>query len=279
MTEILVVIGVIVLIMALAVPAFNLIRGTRSVDSAENQIAAMLGKARADAIGLQQPHGIMFFIEPTSGRVNVAEVYAADFPDTGSPGVPATPTRDVYLDVVADTDYVPLPPGVLAFVLSNGGVTVGTSNRTSDGYLGYNVNFTNGASGPQFGGVILFNADGQVISRTYGYRTQLNNVDNRMQNLLKSNNTTTFLPATGVNYIEPAMGCGTTPIGTNNWPQSAIGFVLVDQESFLANGDLADPMFTGAVYLTSEVNEEKWIDDHSTQMIVNRYNGTLTHAD
>src|SRR3954468_996764 len=80
LTEILIVISLIVLMLGLAVPAFNLIRGGRSTDSAENQVAAMLGHARADAIGLQQPHGILFFIDPSTDRVNVAEVYAADYP-------------------------------------------------------------------------------------------------------------------------------------------------------------------------------------------------------
>ena len=45
MTEILIVIALIVLIMGLAVPAFNLITGTRSVDAAENVVTAMLGRA------------------------------------------------------------------------------------------------------------------------------------------------------------------------------------------------------------------------------------------
>src|SRR2546423_14319985 len=91
LSEIMVVIVIIVLLLALAVPAFNLIRGSRSVEGAENQVGAMLGRARADAIGLQKPFGVMFFIEPTQDRVAIAEGYATDYPTSG--------TRDVYLGV------------------------------------------------------------------------------------------------------------------------------------------------------------------------------------
>src|SRR5436189_1280404 len=85
LTEIMVVLVIIVLLLALAVPAFNLIRGSRSVEGAENQIAAMIGRARSDAIGLQKPFGVMFLMTnlsstnaADSGPVYIAEVYAAD---------------------------------------------------------------------------------------------------------------------------------------------------------------------------------------------------------
>src|SRR2546430_12886721 len=88
LSEIMVVIVIIVLLLALAVPAFNLIRGSRSVEGAENQIAALIGRARADAIGLQKPFGVLFFIDkesssdndPIHGRMVVAEVTAAEYP-------------------------------------------------------------------------------------------------------------------------------------------------------------------------------------------------------
>src|SRR5213592_2939679 len=69
LTEILVVIALIVLLLVLAVPAFNLITGGKSIEGATNQLSAALGRARAQAIGLQKPTGVMFFIEPRSQRV------------------------------------------------------------------------------------------------------------------------------------------------------------------------------------------------------------------
>src|SRR3954468_21333002 len=138
LTEILIVISLIVLMLGLAVPAFNLIRGGRSTDAAENQGAAMISHSRSDAIGLQQLHGVLFFIDPATDRVNVAEVTATDYPETGGP------TRDVYLDLVPEIDFLALPPGVLGFVLSDAAVNPGQSNRNADGYIGFNTVYSGG---------------------------------------------------------------------------------------------------------------------------------------
>ena len=67
-----------------------------------------------------------------------------------------------------------------------------------------------------------------------------------------------------------------------SWPnEAALGFVLCDYQTFLgAGGDLVDPLIAGTSYTSgNELNEEKWIDDNSSQMIINRYNATLTQAD
>ena len=248
-----VVIVIIVLLLALAVPAFNLIRGSRSVEGAENQIAAVLGRARADAIGLQKPFGIMFFIEPQLDRVAVAEVYAADYPPTPQSG--AGPTRDVYLDIVAETEYVALPPGVTAQTLNSDA----PGNQVNDRYLGYNPVLS-----ANLGGVILFGGDGQVISRTWGFRTTAaNNTQSRIGTLLGA-------PA-GTAYVD--YGPAATP------PTSALGFVLFDREAFKNNGNDTDPQIAGGQYSPGEVGEESWIDDNSTPMLVNRYNGTLVRGE
>src|SRR5215211_6501972 len=78
LTEILIVIGIIVLLIALAVPAFSLITGGKSIEGATNQLSAALGRARAEAIGLQKPTGVMFFIEPRSQRAMIAIVKQSD---------------------------------------------------------------------------------------------------------------------------------------------------------------------------------------------------------
>src|SRR5438093_5929261 len=61
LTEILIVIALIVLILALAMPAFNFITGGRSQDAALNQISAFLARARTEAVGLQEIRGVMFY--------------------------------------------------------------------------------------------------------------------------------------------------------------------------------------------------------------------------
>lgn len=286
LTEILIVIALIVLMLALAVPAFNIIRGSRSTDSAQNQVAAMLGHARADAIGLQKIHGVMFFIDPSTGRVNAAEVQEADYPDPAN-----NPTRDVYLDIDTDTDFLALPQGVLAFTLGNGQVNP-SNQRTSDAYIGYNTMTTVGASPLQFGGVILFDAYGQLTSRTYGFRTENPGANGAriataMQFLLNNkysdHDNPSLEPAFGrsMQFVDPGQRNYAAPLTP---PTSALGFVLCDDAAFKGTGgNPYDPLFTGGTYTPpgspGEGSEETWLDNNSSQLIINRYNGTLTRAD
>src|SRR4051795_13387869 len=72
LTEILIVMGLIILILALAVPAFNLISGSRSVDAGENLVAAMVSHARAEAIRNHRIAGVAFFRDTTNDRSAMA---------------------------------------------------------------------------------------------------------------------------------------------------------------------------------------------------------------
>jgi prepilin-type N-terminal cleavage/methylation domain-containing protein len=272
LSELLVVIVIIVLLLGLAVPAFNLMRGSRSVDSAENQISAMLGRARADAIGLQKPFGIMFFMDasssstgnPRDGRVGIAEVFAADFPN------PANGGRDVYLDIAPDTEFVLLPPGVTVFALSDGGNPV-----VRDRYLGFNQTAGGSSSATPIGGVILFGADGQLISRTFGFRMQTGAplTDTRMAGLMQLTGAGQSLPAGQVTY---------TP--AENAPSTSLGLVLADREAYRNNASAASPtdddtLFLGAGISPGETGEEAWIDENGTPLLINRYNGTLSRGE
>lgn len=66
--ELLVAMGIIVLLIVLALPAFNFITGSRSGESAGNQLSAALGIARAQAVGLQQTRGVAVFYDPDADR-------------------------------------------------------------------------------------------------------------------------------------------------------------------------------------------------------------------
>src|SRR2546423_10703263 len=90
MPELLVVMGIILLFIALAVPAFNALSGTRSIAAAENNLAAVLVRAREEAIGLQEIRGILFSIDPKSDRVAATLVHQTDAPTTGGPYPPGT---------------------------------------------------------------------------------------------------------------------------------------------------------------------------------------------
>jgi len=75
LNELLVVIALAVLVLALAVPAFNVITGGRTIESAENQLSSYLASTRAQAIGLQEPRGVLIFDDPATGRITAMQVY------------------------------------------------------------------------------------------------------------------------------------------------------------------------------------------------------------
>src|SRR2546423_457500 len=85
LTEILI---VIVLIIALAVPAFNLITGSRSVDAGENLVSAMLSRARAMALNNNQTVGVAFFRDFRNERTAMAIVVPASQRGSSAPEPP-----------------------------------------------------------------------------------------------------------------------------------------------------------------------------------------------
>src|SRR5689334_2041290 len=74
--EIMLVVAIMVLLLAMAVPAFNFITGSRSTDAAQNLVSAMLGRARAYAISSEKYAGVAFFVDPATGRSTMALVEA-----------------------------------------------------------------------------------------------------------------------------------------------------------------------------------------------------------
>src|SRR4051812_21192560 len=107
LTEIMIVISIIVLLIAIAIPAFNLISGGRSIEGATNQVSALLGRARAQAIGVQKKTGVMFYIDAVSQRRMLAIVTETDAP-------PASGAVDVWLDVDETAEALPLPKNISA---------------------------------------------------------------------------------------------------------------------------------------------------------------------
>lgn len=278
LTEILIVIGIIVLLIALAVPAFSLITGGKSIEGATNQLSAALGRARAQAIGLQKTSGVMFFIEPRSQRIHIAIVTEAD-------SVPASVTvaspPEVWLDLADDADFIPLPNGVSAQTICDSAITGAT--RTSDGYLGYNSVAINPIGGPnnvntaaapipgaQFGGVILFDGAGRLISARYGFKC-VNSVgaQSRMGGLLKPTNV----------MLDMIPGLAAAPV------RSQFGLVMFERDPYQTQGfSPTDAQIDGTTYgaansVGTEWAEEKWLDDNSTPILINRYTGTLVKGE
>ncbi|HVT88231.1 MAG TPA: prepilin-type N-terminal cleavage/methylation domain-containing protein [Tepidisphaeraceae bacterium] len=169
LTEILIVIGIMVLLLAMAVPAFNLITGSKSQDLAVNSISSMLAVARNDAIAKGETRGVMFFLDPTIDRYVGLLVQPAQFsswtgntsyqsgdyvadPNTSplryflciNPVANNTPPKsnaaswipvDQYaIDLVPDADGITLPTGV-GIQMINDATLDNAGNRTSDGYV------------------------------------------------------------------------------------------------------------------------------------------------
>jgi len=286
LTELLIVIGLIVLVIALAVPAFKAMTGGRSIDAAQNQLAAVLGAARAEAIGLQKVRGVFFYTDPATLRVNAAIVQEVGFTPTKPP--PISP--DYYLDLVPDRDPVALPVGVGLQGIDNADFG-GAGVRRDDGYIGYNVLPPDVNPKPdnpdiRFGGVILFDGYGRVVNKFYGFvmgqvspngrGKQL--VPTRIAELLGYKSTTTppeyFVARQDVGSAKNPM--------QKHPPQSLFGFALYDAEPFRSLGFTdGDPQFDPSVgaYGGNELKEEQWLDQNATPILINRYNGTLVRGE
>jgi prepilin-type N-terminal cleavage/methylation domain-containing protein len=287
LTELLVVIGIIVLLVTIAIPAFSIITGGRSIDSAENQVSAILGRARADAIGLQEERGVFFYQETAGGRVTAAIVRTR-------PDVPPNATTPVALDLLPDREHLALPDGVGVQTILN--ATLSGSNRTSDGYLGHNntaqgwtggfpgySNSPNGKTAVSFGGVILFDSKGRLESKQYLFvlsePTPNGNKWTDMGRLLMGiADSDTTPPSAAPQFVSsiksPSPACQI----------SQVGFILFDEPTFIAQGFTdGDPAVDAAAgtYATGspEENEEKWIDGNGIPFLVNRYNGTLMRGE
>jgi prepilin-type N-terminal cleavage/methylation domain-containing protein len=302
LVELLVVISLIVIIMALALPAFNFMTGSRSADGAANIVSAFLGRARAEALAAQRPTGVFFYIDPVTERRAMAIVQATD------PRAPDSQRGDfdVWLDLL-DSEPILLPGGIDVQLINDG--SRAGANLT-DRYLGFNKqavqhfegsdNVSVGQLNLRYGGVIMFDGNGRLVTQSYGFRARS---DARTATGQSATRLTRMgsLMYTGFDSPMPDYDPTAAPSPTPPEPKykdisssektsdggnpvkSALGLVLVDLEQFKTKSELSDgdPQITAATtptaYQTSaaEIAEESWLDENATPMLINRYNGTL----
>jgi type II secretory pathway pseudopilin PulG len=303
--EIITVVVIIVIMLGLAVPAFNYITGSRSVDAGQNIVAAALGRARNEAIHLGRPVGLCIFRDPAQDRVALALVTQPEFQSyaptiqyrdaqtvtfdqaesfvtdtTGNFYACATPTaagtappNTGWLRVASDTltllpggGFNYLQPGVGAEVL---------------GQLGINPvsKFAPGSSDRYLSmGVILFDGQGKLVSKTYS-------ID---YDPAKKAGTKLGLAALA---SQPRYGSAPREKFSGNAPVffSGIGLVLYDRVAFRSQSfDDRDWATTSNQNYTAsyssptaaaESAEEKWLDQNGLSMLVNRYTGSLIRAE
>jgi hypothetical protein len=332
MTEILIVIALIVLIIALAVPAFNLITGTRSVDAGENLVSAMLSRARALAMDPEMPAqvGVAFFLDPDTDRT--AMVFVAE--ETSNDDTAAEPAgMDQYkawsqfqADGATATSYkkgqivyrLALNPAagrstVQKFMCSNDHASSASSgppganwtplgttgtNPAIDAMSGGELQYLPAGVGAQLindpqpegtvlaaalreryvrTGLIMFDRQGAVVHRAYtisAVDVDGNGIpDNRLAEMLGRN-------VGAANSIPAAAG---------NPTYTQLGVVLYDLQTFRnlfgKDADATDPINDGGASeqpdaVDTQVRaEEKWLDQNSLQLLINRYNGTLVRGE
>ena len=284
LTELLIVIGIIVLLVVIAIPAFSIFRGERSIEAAENQLSAMVARARTEAVGYQTPGGVMFFRDARyPDRVSVAMVQGIETPDNA--------TAEIYLDLWPDRDFLVLPVGVGLQVVDDCRTDL-QKVRQDDAYINANVEARQGGANVKnfeipIGGVILFDTNGRMMSVRYGFRIRngANGAPTEMGNLLYFNPDPSDEPNSrvpnNIEYVEP----GSLNAITGNKPpiRSQFGLIAYDLVEFnnafpSVNLRERDPQMvggTGTTYVQSEKAEEDWLDEHAIPLLVNRYNGTI----
>jgi type II secretory pathway pseudopilin PulG len=293
LTEITIVIGIIVLIIAISLPAFNILSGSRSLDGATNEMSALMARARTEALASQKFCGVLFYIDPTTQRRSAVLVQSTA--SKGSVDI-ASPygSIEVWLDLIPDREPVRLPSrvGVQTILDSSLAVSGTTYTRTSDGYFGFNDQ-----GGALVGGVILFDTTGKMTLQRYGFRMS-NNTGSRNA----SANDTSFNPARDTRtelckLLYPTATTATdfamlhTVVQVPPIPplRSQVGVVLYELPAFEERAfTVGDPQFdsrNGAGFYTSttlgasEQEEETWIDSNCVLLLINRFNGTLIRSE
>lgn len=149
--ELLVVMGIIVLIAATAIPAFRFITGSRSVEGGQNIVNAMVGRARTQAVVTGQGAGVFFFVDPRDDRSKMALVqqgssdseyggWASSSTSNPQPGPAAYAMPNITYYDQSNPDFGPsgalqmvqtmqAPPAPYKAELFNGGATTGAFVR------------------------------------------------------------------------------------------------------------------------------------------------------
>lgn len=193
LTELLIVIGIMVLMLVLAIPTMSLLSGSRSIGAAQNQVNAMLAVARVGAMGAaqgaaspggigmvsasnltQQVEGVFFYIDVSTGRRMMQLVQNRSDPlapslNTAEASTIASNHIDVYLDCVPNTEPVALPAGVgIAFISE---VCQPSSGLPADRYIGFNTvnnGSYNKSNGQRVTGVRTYNDPGNIYGPANG---------------------------------------------------------------------------------------------------------------
>lgn len=306
LTEVLVVIGLIVLLILLAVPAFNIINGTRSVAAGEDLVAAMLGRARAEAVKNRRSTSVAFFKDPAVDRYVMA--ISVEASQTGQL-LPEPAGLDNYKSwsqfQETSTAGTPVPtayqPGhtVIAMVLVN---DEGMSKPVTKKFVcieTHTANLTNRPPNPAFWDDL--EEDAVNVLQGFEFQYLPKGVGVQLVHDGKAAGADRFVSAGVITFDErgqlvhepfrweddASMQGELADLSEREVPNAAgdfytqLGVVVFDDELFKsANGSDAyqQDYFDGATN-PQEGAEEVWLDDNGVVLMVNRYNGTLVRSE
>ena len=310
--EMLVVMAIMIVILISAVPVFNTLTGNHSLAAAQNQVAAALGTARADAIYYQQTIGIFFFVDPATDQVALAEVQADPQSTGGTTYIPANISGAAAaanngsvnaLELVNNWDST---QGKFIYyrdlVLLPANVGIALNNN----YYGY---IYNAAAPPAAGnafdhyvrlGAIMFNSQGSVISIPFAVQAQRNTpytpaaqpVCLLGRKLGLRIQTDPMKTGDLASIINPAAAPPNPPSPVVYPLTSQLALLFYDRETFLNQKTQAGDSFTdqdmqytlpsqaAAVPVTAadKADEETWLDQNGTAVLVSPNNGSLINA-
>jgi prepilin-type N-terminal cleavage/methylation domain-containing protein len=289
LTELLIVMGIIVLVALVAVPSFRALTGGRSTEAAQNQLAAFIQRARQEAIGVQEMRGVAFLRLTGESRVTAVMVREVGGPIVTPPQTlpPGFQLVEVYLDAVPDRDHLVMPVGVGIQTIDDCAINPPAAAATpsphddvrgDDAYIGLNISTVNmpGINGDDhfvYGGVILFDGFGRLVKKQYAFRcfrqvpaagggytrTASEIAQLWGMNIPAADNfasSTDFKPGRTQFTINPATGAivYTVPPIT-----ASFGFVLYDSDAFDAlQYTQQDPQCEQSMPNYTDVSEASW---------------------
>lgn len=162
--ELVIVIAILVLLLGLAVPAFNVMSGANSIESAQNRIAAVLAQTRMQAIGQQSSRGVVFYRDSATDRTAMALVRVTGA-DEFSPANVTSPA----IEIAFDSDAQFLPKGIdIAFRHQ-------TILPSPDDYIYRLTGIPSYETLNNLRGLILFDSEGHFLYQRYsiGHDTEL----------------------------------------------------------------------------------------------------------
>lgn len=313
--ELMVVMGIIVLLLSMGVLAFNALTGRRSISMAQNQVANMLGRARAlamrDSGGVVRSVGVFFFLDPQTDRTAMVIV---------------TNAMALTGDADPNEQYKPWTPGatyqvgdrVVAItkdLVENGGIVGGGKPMARRFYCKI-MNIAGNANCPPltgttfpfsntfwqeveagFGADVFPGEDFELLPAGVGVQTAVGaftGYDRYLrtgmilfdqQGRLESQ---PYVVGT-TSVIGQRMGL-IAPIGGTRADRSVLysqgGVVLYDTEMFRNQSGFTEADYDPVVQLpgqpvvtaAAETPEEAWLDVNTSLLLVNRYSGELLRA-